>query len=186
MQTLILNGSPKTNGDTTALIDELTTHLEGEIKTISIRNSISSCVDCRYCWNNIGCTVNDEMQEVYKFLETCDNIVFASPIWYSSLSGPMLNLASRIQSIWAAGYFQNKPIPLKEKQGVLIIVGAQPKTKHIPTQTALSIMKNFGVNQSTIIKIYSLNTDKLPAWLDETALKHCREAARLLNFNGSG
>ena len=183
MKTLIFNGSPKINGDTEALILELSSHLNGEVKIISSRNDIKPCNDCRYCWENIGCAINDEMQDIYPFIETCDNIVLASPIWFSSLSGPLLNMTSRVQAIWAADYFQNKPIPLKEKKGIIIIVGAQIETKNIPTQTAVTIMKHFNVHRPSITIIYSLNTNNLSANKDEIALKQCCEAADMLNRN---
>ena len=181
MQTLIINGSPKINGDTVALIDALASRLNGEVKIISFQNRISPCVDCRYCWENIGCAIKDEMQDIYKYLETCDNVVIASPIWFSSLSGQLLMLASRIQSIWAAGYFQKKKILLKEKKGVIIIVGAQPETAEPPTKTALAIMRYFNVHRPSVLKIYSLDTNNLPAGQDKAALEKCYDVADLLN-----
>ena len=181
MKTLIFNGSPKINGDTEALIQEFISCLNGEVKVLSYRDNISPCVDCRYCWHNAGCTINDDMQPIYSYIEDCDNIIFASPIWFSSLSGVLLNMTSRIQTIWAASYFRKKPIPLKEKNGVIIIVGAQPETKDIPTQTALSIMRYFNVHRPSVEKIYSLDTNNLPASKDEIALNKCHEVAEILN-----
>ena len=49
MKTLIVNGSPKENGDTEALVRELASHLDGEIRIVSHRNRIAPCADCRYC-----------------------------------------------------------------------------------------------------------------------------------------
>ena len=181
MQTLIFNGSPKINGDTVALIEVFTSCLEGETKTISFQSKITSCVDCRYCWENMGCAIKDEMQDVYEYLEYCDNIVIASPIWFASLSGPTLNLASRIQTVYASSYFRKNPMNIKKKNGVIIIVGAEPGTEVIPTQTALTIMKFLNVNRSNVQKIYSLDTNNLPACQDEIALEQCRNAANLLN-----
>jgi hypothetical protein len=90
-------------------------------------------------------------------------------------------MASRIQSVWAAGYFQKKSLILKEKKGVVILVGAQPETRKMPVQVAMGIMKYFNVHRPSVIEIYSLDTNHLPAGMDETALKKCREAADLLN-----
>lgn len=181
MKTLIFNGSPKKNGDTEALINEFVKHLNGEIKIISCFNNINPCNDCRYCWIKPGCAINDEMQEIYPYLMDCDNIVLASPIWFSSLSGPMLNLASRIQTIWAGGYFRKENITFKMKNGVIIIVGGEKGTEVIPTQTALTIMKFMNVHRSDVIKIYSLNTNNLAAEKDEAALLECWQAANRLN-----
>lgn len=69
MKTLILNGSPRINGDTNSLIKYITSKKIDEYKTVNVyRCDISPCLDCRYCWNNNGCSINDEMQDVYKYI----------------------------------------------------------------------------------------------------------------------
>ena len=51
MKTLLLNGSPRQNGNTVSLIRELKAHLEGEIIEISaFYSGIAPCIDCRGCW----------------------------------------------------------------------------------------------------------------------------------------
>ena len=73
MKTLILNGSPRQNGDTASLIEKITEKLPGEYKIINAyRCNISPCVDCRYCRENRGCAIRDEMQEIntYKNVTT--------------------------------------------------------------------------------------------------------------------
>ncbi len=181
MKTLIFNGSPKKNGDTAALINEMVLHFKGDVRIISCRNNIQPCNDCRYCWESAGCSINDEMQEIYPFIQECDNIIIASPIWFSSLSGPFLNLVSRLQTIWAAGYFRKEPSYIKQKNGAVIIVGAQKGTEEIPTKTALTIMRYLNVRLKNVEKIYSLNTNNMPAENDSEALLKCRETAELLN-----
>jgi multimeric flavodoxin WrbA len=181
MKTLIINGSPKKNGDTTILIDEFKKHLEGEVKTISCFSNISPCSDCRYCWVNSGCCIDDEMQDIYPFLDECDNVVLASPIWFSSLSGPLLNIASRIQTLFAAVYFRNELKSIKQKNGVILIVGAEKGTEVVPTQNALTIMKFMNVRRPCVATVYSLDTNNTPVGEDETAIKKAHEAALLLN-----
>ncbi len=180
MKTLIINGSPKKNGDTTALLDEFTKHLSGEARILSCYSNISPCNDCRFCWTNSGCSIDDEMQEIYPFLDECDNVVLASPIWFSTLSGPLLNIASRIQTLYAAGRFRGESKPAT-KNGVLFLVGAQEGTEINPTRTALTIMKYMYVRRPCVATIYSLDTDNVPAAKDEAALRCAREAALLLN-----
>ncbi len=181
MRTLIFNGSPKKTGDTTALINEFVKHLNGEIKIISCFDDIAPCSDCRHCWSKQGCLIDDGMQAVYSYLDNCDNVVLASPIWFSSLSGPLLNLASRLQTLFASRLFRNETRISKPKNGVLMLVGAEKGTEVIPTQNALTIMKLMNVHRPDVVKIYSLDTNNLPAEKDELALWSCREAAKRLN-----
>ena len=109
MKTLILNGSPRKNGDTVSLIKKLTQQLNGEYKIVdSYYSDISACVDCRYCWNNEGCSINDEMAEIYDYIADCDNVVIASPIYFSQPTGKLLDVCSRFQRYFAAKYFRNE------------------------------------------------------------------------------
>ena len=181
MKTLIFNGSTRKDGDTEALIHGFTNHLKGEIKIISCLNDIKPCSDCRYCWKHSGCSINDDMQELYPYIQECDNIVIASPIWFASLSGPMINMASRLQTIYSSVYFRKTPLDIKKKNGVIIISGARRGTEETPVKTAVTIMKFLNVRCNEIETIYSLNTDSIPAEEDLAALSRCREVAESLN-----
>lgn len=181
MKTLIINGSPRKNGDAAALIDQLMLHLEGEVRVISCYDNISPCIDCRYCWKNDGCALQDDMQAVYAYLADCDNIVLASPIWFSSLSGPALNLGSRFQRYFASRFFQKKPPALKPKKGLLIFVGGQPGTEEMPARNAVTILRNANVLKDEITVVSSMLTDKIPAKDDKKAHEQLRLEAQRLN-----
>ena len=183
MKTLIINGSPRKNGDTGALINALTARLEGEIKTVTWRDDISPCLDCRWCWDNDGCCVNDGMQEVYEYWRDCDNVVLASPIWFSSLSGPALNIASRFQTSFMARFRRKIPSPAT-KNGVLIFTGGQPGTEEAPEKSARIILRNMNVKTPLVAVIKSMNTDNLPAKDDKAALAAAESAAEELNRLG--
>ncbi len=181
MKTLILNGSTKRNGDTAALTNELAKHLSGEVKIVSsFFDDISPCIDCRYCWSNVGCAIKDDMQNIYDYLESCDNLVVASPIWFSELSGPLLNLASRIQTYFAARWFRNEPNKIKHKNGVLLLVGAEPGTEKKACSTAHTIFKHVNA-LPCVASIFSLNTNNVPASEDSKALSEIHNTAALLN-----
>ena len=180
MKTLILNGSTRQNGDTAALLEAFCSHLQGEIKTVSWYDHIAPCVDCRFCKTYEGCMINDAMQDVYEYLEDCDNVVIASPIWFSSLSGPLLNIASRLQPLFCARFFRGEE-RTPTKQGVVILVGAQSGTEEMPLKNALTILRNADVRCESVIVVRSMNTDRIPASEDEAALTAAGEAAEELN-----
>ena len=181
MKTLIVNGSPKKDGDTAALVNEIAKSLIGEVQTISCFEKINPCNDCRYCWKNPGCCIDDEMQKIYPYLDECDNIVLASPIWFSSLSGPLLTICSRIQTLYAASYFRGEPKKNNTKNGVIIIVGAEKGTETIPTTNALTILKFMYARQPCVATVYSLDTNNVPAEQDIVAMENARKAALMLN-----
>ena len=181
MKTLIFNGSPKEKGDTETLVNALALDLSGEVMIVSHRDRIAPCSDCRYCRQNNGCSIQDKMQKVYPFLAICDVIVLVSPIWFSSLSGPLLSICSRIQTIYCANRFRNEKIQIKPKSGVLILVGAEKGTEQQPARNALTIMKFMNVDRAGVEKIYSMDTDIVPAESDADALARCLTVAELLN-----
>ena len=97
MKTLIINGSPRTKGDTVALLTELKKYLQGEITEISVfRDNIHPCNDCRYCWTEGKCIIEDDMQIIYN--DDFDIVIVASPMHMFGLPGPLINLTSRFQA----------------------------------------------------------------------------------------
>jgi multimeric flavodoxin WrbA len=119
-KTIIINGSPRVNGNTAYLIAELKKHLEGEVIEISaFRSGIAPCVDCRACWTTAKCVVEDDMQIIYD--DDFDNIVIASPVYYSTLPGSVLSLMSRLQPWHAATFFIKEPLKQRPKKSAAIL-----------------------------------------------------------------
>ena len=104
MKTLIINGSPRPNGNTVALLRELRNHLEGEIIEISaFYSGIAPCIDCRGCWKTAQCVVHDGMDGIYG--DDFDIVGIASPDYFGTMPGAMLNLLSRMQPWIVATHF---------------------------------------------------------------------------------
>jgi len=124
MKTLIINGSPRKNGNTATLLNELKKHLNGEVFQIDTYYAKSSpCNDCRHCWTNAECIIKDEMQDIYKVMDETDNVVVASPIYFGNLTGSLLNWASRLQYFWASRNIRKvQPISTKYRKGVVILI----------------------------------------------------------------
>ena len=181
MKTIIFNGSPRAKGDTSSLINYLLDKLNGEVKVINVyRCNISPCVDCRYCRTNPGCAIKDEMQSVYAYIEDCDNVVIASPIYFSELTGQMLNIGSRFQTYFCAGFFRKETPIKKEKRGAVILVGGGTGNASKAYDTACNILSH--INCKDIFRmICSHNTDYIPAIDDVDVRKEVDELAKFLN-----
>ncbi len=130
---VILNGSPRNNGYTKCLIDTFISSVDSSnnIEIIECQKlNISYCVDCRYCEKNFKCVVNDEMQEIYIKLENADIIVFATPVYFYSVSAQLKTLIDRLQ-VYFFRLINGMSNDLKEKTGILIAVGG---AKEYPNQ----------------------------------------------------
>lgn len=181
MKTLIFNGSPRKTGSTTYLITELSKLLDGEVKVIdAYSNSIKPCIDCRFCWENDGCAQKDGMQELYQDIEDCNNIVIASPIYFSELTGELLNIGSRLQMYFAAKYFRKKDIITKKKNGAILLCGGGDGSMEKAEDTAVCLLHH--LKAEPVGRIYSHNTNLIPADQDAEAMKELKKLALKLNY----
>ena len=181
IKTLIINGSPRKNGDTVSLINELKANLTGEIKIVNTYyDKISPCIDCRYCWIHAMCSIDDGMQEIYSLLNEVDNIIIASPLYFSQLTGSLLNFASRLQYFYVKKYIKkDSSFSLKAKKGVLILVGGGNGGPDRAISMAATLFHEMGAEM--VDYVYSLNTDKISTKSDENALTKIKEIALMLN-----
>ena len=95
MNILVLNGSPRPQGDTAKMISvfqEAARSAGHSVTVINVcRRNIHGCLACEYC-HGIGqgiCVQKDDMQEISGPLPTTDMLVLASPIYYHNISGQL-------------------------------------------------------------------------------------------------
>ena len=179
-KTIIINGSPRVNGNTAYLIAELKKHLEGEVIEISaFRSGIAPCVDCRACWTTAKCVVEDDMQIIYD--DDFDNIVIASPVYYSTLPGSVLSLMSRLQPWHAATFFIKEPLKQRPKKSAAILT-AGGKGNEANAQHHLSaFFKQVNATGFRDHIVCSGKTDTIPSWEDKEAVTKVAELAKWLN-----
>lgn len=170
MKTLIINGSPRINGDTQSLITIFRKGNIGECKVLNAyRCNISPCIDCRYCRSHYGCAIKDEMQKIYEYIQICDNILIASPIYFSELTGKLLDIGSRLQAYFCARFFRHEEIIQKPKKGAVILVGGGDGSMDKAYETACTLLHH--MNCCNIYKLVcSHNTNNRPAIDDSQAL----------------
>ncbi len=118
MNILVLNGSPRPNGNTAAIVAAF---VEGamenghDITVVPVcQKKIAGCLACEYCHTKGEgqCVQKDDMQEVYPVLAEAEMIVLASPIYYHSLTGQLQCAINRI-------YALDKPKNLKKAALIL-------------------------------------------------------------------
>ena len=181
MKTLIFNGSPRKNGDTVGLLNHLLERLPGEYKIVdAYRANISPCVDCRYCKEKSGCAIQDEMQEVYEYLKDCDNVLIASPVYFSELTGPLLSVGSRLQIYFCSRFFRKEESGLTPKKGAVLLVGGGDGKPDKAYETAKTLLKNMNCKEIHPL-VCSHNTDRVPAIKDAQAVAGVEEIVRFFS-----
>lgn len=181
MKTLIFNGSPRIQGDTMSLVNKVIAGIEGEHKLINAYQcEISPCVDCRYCWENSGCACMDEMQEVYSYIQECDNILIASPVYFSELTGKLLDVGSRLQTYFCARFFKKAEPIAKSKRGAVILAGGGDGRMDKPYETACTLLHHMNCFDIHPL-VFSHNTNERPAIEDPQAVDGVKEIITFFN-----
>ncbi len=100
MKVLMLNGSPRIDGNTTIALKEMEKEFlkEGiEVETILVGNlAIRGCIACNYCYKNDKCGINDIVNEISEKFKAADALVVASPVYYASANGTLISCLDRL------------------------------------------------------------------------------------------
>ena len=100
MKLLMINGSPKDNGNTAAALAEMRTIFESEgveVEYFHVGNmAIRGCVGCASCFKTKKCAIDDVVNEIAAKLEECDGMVVGTPVYYASANGTLISLLDRL------------------------------------------------------------------------------------------
>ena len=100
MKVLIINGSPRENGNTSVALSEIEKVFAKngiETETIQVgQKEIRGCLACNYCFKNGKCAINDIVNELAVKLEECDGMVIGSPVYYASANSTLTSLLDRL------------------------------------------------------------------------------------------
>jgi multimeric flavodoxin WrbA len=110
-------GSPRRKGNTELLLDIALEEAQTsgvQVSKMSLRDKvIAPCTACQKCWETGKCVIKDDMQEIYKKMLESDGILWATPVYFWSMSSqtkivmdrtyaltfPKLQLASKIGGV---------------------------------------------------------------------------------------
>lgn len=118
---LVIYGSPNNNGNTAKVLDKILEHVNEEVNFINAyKDKIKPCIDCKYCEYKMGCSIKDKMTEIYELIQRTDTLIIASPLYFATFSGELVNLISRFQTYFSGKYVR-KEFPPKIKKGILLV-----------------------------------------------------------------
>lgn len=100
MKVLILNGSPRVNGNTSIAIREMETIFQEsgvEVETVQVGNKgIRGCIACGHCFEAGKCVFDDVVNELASKFEEADGLVIASPVYYASANATLIACLDRL------------------------------------------------------------------------------------------
>lgn len=116
MRILVLNGSPRSKGNTKQMVEAFQAGAKAAGHQVDVadvcRMKINGCLACEYCHSkgNGSCIQKDDMQEIYDLLKEAEMLVIASPIYYHGVSGQLKCVLDRFYS----AAYPRKPKNLKK------------------------------------------------------------------------
>ena len=118
MKLLIINGSPKDNGNTARALAEAEAIFaaEGiEIENIHVgKEMIRGCMACQACKKTGKCVIDDLVNEVAPKIEECDGILIGSPVHFAAPTATLTAFLDRL--------FYSTKIDKRMKVGAAIVV----------------------------------------------------------------
>lgn len=100
LKVLMLNGSPRPNGNTAVALREIETVFREngvEVETVIIGNrAIRGCVACGGCVKTGKCVFDDAVNELAPKFEAADGLVVASPVYYASANATLIACLDRL------------------------------------------------------------------------------------------
>ena len=102
---LILNGSPRKNGNTSALVEAFARGAEeGGSKVVPVFLGDMTIHGCKGCFGggknpDSPCVQKDDMEKLYPVYRQADVVVLASPLYYWSISGQLKTAFDRLFAV---------------------------------------------------------------------------------------
>ena len=148
MKILILNGSPHLDGATSDMVNafaEGAREAGHEVVSVNVaQKNIKGCMACEYCRSREKgvCVQKDDMQKLYPEILAADMVVFASPIYYFTLSAQLQAVIQRTYAINIPKHV--KKVALIMSSGSKFVYGADI------TEYFQSIVEYWGVENAGI------------------------------------
>ena len=178
MKILLINGSPKREGNTFIALSEVAKTLESEGVDTEIihvgHKDIHGCIACRKCEELGKCVFDDLVNEVNKKFEAADGIVIGSPVYYASPAGTLISFLDRL--------FYSASFDKSMKVGAAVAVARRGGT----TATFDVLNKYFTISNMPVVSSQYWNNvhGRTPgeATQDAEGLQTMRQLARNMAF----
>ena len=100
MKVLMINGSPRSESNTQAALDQMTAIFEAEgieVECVKLgKRPVQGCIACGACSKLGKCAFDDIVNELAAKFEEAGGLVIASPVYYASANGSLICLLDRL------------------------------------------------------------------------------------------
>ena len=178
MKVLIINGSPRLEGNSVKLTKEITNvfdkeNIEYEIYQVGTK-AIRGCMACGYCYTHDGCVFKDDVNQLAESFKNSDGLIIMSPVYYGSANGSLISLLDRL--------FYSSHFDKRYKVGAAFAIARRAGT----TATFDELNKYFALTQMPVAsgRYWNNGFGREPGQIekDEEGLQNARIVARNMVF----
>lgn len=178
LKVLILNGSPRVDGNTSIALRELqkvfeANDVETEIVQIG-REVIRGCIACNFCSKHGRCMISDIVNQLAPKFEAADGLIVASPVYYASANATLIACLDRL--------FYSTPFDKTMKVGASVVCSRRSGC----TATFDELNKYFTISNMPVVSSQYWNNihglEKGDAEKDEEGKQTMRTLARNMTF----
>jgi multimeric flavodoxin WrbA len=100
MKVVMLNGSPRRNGNTALALAEMekvftSQGVETEVFEVG-REAVRGCMACNFCAGKGRCVYDDVVNRIAPAFESSDGLIVASPVYYASANATLVAVLDRL------------------------------------------------------------------------------------------
>jgi multimeric flavodoxin WrbA len=124
-----VKGSPRKNGNSAALADQVAAGAEAagaEVETVYLHGmDIQPCDACDFCQDaaDAGCVIQDDMQPLYPKVREADALVYASPIYWFTVSAQMKLFMDRCYALGGESDYASEHALAGKRIGIVLTYG---------------------------------------------------------------
>lgn len=117
MKVLMINGSPKANGNTAVALEEMKQVFAAEGIDVAYLHvghlDIRGCTACGHCYEAGTCVFDDVVNQAAELFAECDGLVVGSPVYYASANATLVAFLQRL--------FYSTPFDKTMKVGAAVV-----------------------------------------------------------------
>lgn len=101
---VIISSSPRKNGNSETLAKELAkgaADAGNQVEFITLKDlKLEFCRGCLYCQSHDRCVISDSVNGLLESVQNADVLVFATPVYYYSVSGQLKTFLDRLNPLF--------------------------------------------------------------------------------------
>jgi multimeric flavodoxin WrbA len=187
MHVMAINGSPRKNGNTSALIHAMLQGAEAAGADTSEAHlhtlDMKGCMGCLSCRTKHGiCAQKDGLSPFLEAMKSCDALIVGCPIYMYRICGQMKLFVDRVYSLYTpkegGGY--NSAVPAGKRFAMVVSQGAPGQEQYERSIRWLAGMTGTGLGMREVGRIIHADSHVAPASKNEALLREAEAIGRRL------